>query len=63
MSSAKTISRRSAVALATALTATFLTGVVGLGGLARWNAAPPTGGHATIVQTAPSATAASVVDD
>jgi hypothetical protein len=63
MSSAKTNSRRSAVALATALTATFLTGVVGLSGLARWNAAPPTGVQAAVVQSAPSATAGSVMDE
>ena len=53
MLTSKTISRRGALALATALTATFLTGVVGLGGLARWNATAPTTSHATVVQTAP----------
>jgi hypothetical protein len=63
MSSGKTVSRRSAVALATALTATFLTGVVGLGGLARWNGAPPAGGNVTVVQAAPPASAGSVVDE
>jgi hypothetical protein len=63
MSSTKTISRRSAVALATVLTATFLTGIVGLAGLARWNAVPTTGGHASVVQTAPSPTAGTVVDE
>ena len=63
MSSTKTVSRRSAVALATVLTATFLTGVLGLGGLARWNATPPAAGNAAVVQTAPPAPAASMVDE
>ena len=63
MSTAKTNSPRGAVALATALTATFLTGVVGLGGLARWNAAPPAGGSAPVVHTASSATGETGVDE
>jgi len=36
MSTANPISRRAAMALATVLTATFLTGVAAIGGLAHW---------------------------
>jgi hypothetical protein len=63
MFTSKTISRRSAVALATALTAAFLTAVVGIGGLAGRSAAPPAGAHAVLVQAAPTAPATPEVDD
>ncbi|HEX6762907.1 MAG TPA: hypothetical protein VF094_08915 [Gaiellaceae bacterium] len=55
MVTSKAVSRRGAFALATALTATFLTGVAGLGGLAHSNAAAPTTSHAVLVQTVPQA--------
>jgi hypothetical protein len=58
MTSSNSITRRSAVALATVLTATFLTGIAAVGGLTRWHA--QSGVTSAAVVQAPSPVAAEV---
>ena len=58
MSSSNSITRRSALALATVLTAMFLTGVAAIGGLTRWHT--QSGGTPSMLVQAPSSVAAEV---